>query len=74
LTLLAITTSGDVREVTFGGMKFLLYGIPTARVLEFGDLSPWNSIELLMHLDNQIFSPAYDFRLIATHLTPLAFP
>ena len=38
-TLPTITTSGDVRDATFGGIKFLLYGIPSARFLEFGDVS-----------------------------------
>ena len=39
VTLPTITKSGDVREATFGGVKFLLYGIPSARFLEFGDVS-----------------------------------
>jgi hypothetical protein len=39
VTLPTIAISGDVRDATFGGVKFLLYGIPTARFLEFGEVS-----------------------------------
>ena len=35
-TLPTIIVSGDVREATFSGVKFQLYGIPTARFLEIG--------------------------------------
>jgi len=39
VTLPTITTSGDVRNATFGGVNFRLYGIPSARFLEFGKVS-----------------------------------
>jgi hypothetical protein len=35
-TLPTIFDSGDVREITFAGVQFQLYGIPTARFLEIG--------------------------------------
>lgn len=37
-TLPTIKQSGDVREATFGGVKHRLFGIPTARNLQIGDL------------------------------------
>lgn len=37
-TLPTITQSGDVRTATFGGVKYELFGIPTARVLRLGSL------------------------------------
>jgi hypothetical protein len=39
-TLPTITANGDVREATFGGIKFRLYGIPTARFLDIGEDLP----------------------------------
>ena len=35
-TLPTLQGTGDVREATFGGVPFTLFGIPTARVIEFG--------------------------------------
>lgn len=40
-TLPTITESGDVRETTFGNVKFQLFGIPTARFLDIGDDLPF---------------------------------
>lgn len=37
-TLPTITSPGDIREAEFGGVKFQLFGPPTSRYLEFGDL------------------------------------
>ena len=37
-TLPSLTGKGDVREKIFAGVKYRLYGIPTAFILEMGDL------------------------------------
>ena len=37
-TLPSLTGQGDVREKVFAGVKYRLYGIPTAFTLEMGDL------------------------------------
>lgn len=37
-TLPTITEVGDIREAEFGGVEFLLFGDPSARFLEYGDL------------------------------------
>lgn len=37
-TVPTIKTTGDIRKKTFGGVKYRLYGKPTARVLEMGSL------------------------------------
>lgn len=37
-TLPTLTGEGDVRERPFGGVMFQLYGIPTARILDMGEL------------------------------------
>jgi hypothetical protein len=41
ITLPTITKNGDVRVNTFGGVKFELFGIPTARELDIGEALPY---------------------------------
>ena len=40
-TLPTITEKGDVREITIGGVRFRLYGIPSARFLDIGEDLPF---------------------------------